>query len=69
MRLYLGEHSNHAFKEFISPSAEDAILGLNLNLSLKPWRSWQICKLFCDLPYIPVQDGLQELKIVLVWLC
>lgn len=43
-------------------------LGLNLNLSLKPWRSWQICKLFCDLPYIPVQDGLQEFEIVLVWL-
>lgn len=68
MRLYLGEHSNHAFKEFISPSAEDAILGLNLNLSLKSWCSPQICKLFCDLPYIPVQDELQELELVLVWL-
>lgn len=66
IRLYIGEHSNHAFKEFISLCAVDAILGLSLNLSLKPWFFRQICKLFHDLSYIPKQDGLQELEIVLV---
>lgn len=65
IRLYI-EHSNHTLKEFISPYAVDATLGLSLNLSLKPWFAWHVCNVCRDLSYIPMQDGLQELKIVLV---